>query len=182
MIYLVSDPNRYIGRLDEVTDNLISPGFFVYMYARKEAPLSSQIDGTRATFSELIKAEAGIADEDPNDVAEIENDVRATSYGFERLETLPLSFAYAGHTFTATGLTAGNVSNALKIDIAAYVAPTSGSSSGGGGGSSTTSTTGHSTVNVVVNGKTENAGTETKSTEDGKSTVTVTLKFLFLIR
>jgi hypothetical protein len=35
MIYLISEANRYIGRLDEVTDNLISPNYFVYMYARK---------------------------------------------------------------------------------------------------------------------------------------------------
>jgi Fic family protein len=91
MIYLISEANRFIGRLDEVTDNLISPSYFVYMYARKEATLSSQIEGTRATFSDLIKAEAGMADEVPNDVKEIENYIRATSYGFERLETLPLS-------------------------------------------------------------------------------------------
>lgn len=91
MIYLISEANRYIGRLDEVTDNLISPNYFVYMYARKEATLSSQIEGTQATFSDLIKAEAGMADEVPNDVKEIENYIRAISYGFERLETLPLS-------------------------------------------------------------------------------------------
>jgi len=91
MIYLISEANRYIGRLDEVTDTLISPSYFVYMYARKEATLSSQIEGTRATFSDLIKAEAGMSDEVPNDVKEIENYVKATSYGFDRLETLPLS-------------------------------------------------------------------------------------------
>jgi len=73
MIYLISEANRFIGRLDEVTDNLISPSYFVYMYARKEAALSSQIEGTRATFSDLIKAEAGMSDEVPNDVKEIEN-------------------------------------------------------------------------------------------------------------
>ena len=39
----------------------------------------------------MIKAEAGMADEVPNDVKEIENYIRATSYGYERLETLPLS-------------------------------------------------------------------------------------------
>ena len=91
MIYLISEANRYIGRLDEVTDTLISPSYFVYMYARKEATFSSQIEGTRATFSDLIKAEAGMVDEVPNDVKEIENYIKATSYGFERLETLPLS-------------------------------------------------------------------------------------------
>ncbi|MBS4030901.1 MAG: Fic family protein [Clostridiales bacterium] len=53
--------------------------------------MSSQIEGTRATFSDLIKAEAGMTDEVPNDVEEIENYIKATNYGFERLETLPLS-------------------------------------------------------------------------------------------
>lgn len=60
MIYLISEANRYIGRLDEVMDNLISPNYFVYMYARKEA-----------TFSDLIKAEAGMIDEVPNDVKKL---------------------------------------------------------------------------------------------------------------
>lgn len=91
IIFLVSEANRFIGRLDEITDNLISPGYFVYMYARKEAALSSQIEGTKATFSDLIKAEAGITDEVPKDVQEIENYIKATDYGFERIETLPLS-------------------------------------------------------------------------------------------
>ena len=91
MIYLISESNRFIGRLDEVTDTLISPNYFVYMYARKEATLSSQIEGTQATFSDLIKAEAGMADEVPKDVKEIENYIKAINYGFERIETLPLS-------------------------------------------------------------------------------------------
>lgn len=91
MIFLISEANRLIGRLDEVTDTLISPNYFVYMYARKEATLSSQIEGTQATFSDLIKAEAGMVDEVPNDVKEIGNYIKAINYGFERLETLPLS-------------------------------------------------------------------------------------------
>jgi Fic family protein len=91
MIYLLSEANRYIGRLDEVTDTLIAPNYFVYMYARKEATLSSQIEGTQATFSDLIKAEAGIEEDVPNDVKEIENYIKAIDYGFKRMETLPLS-------------------------------------------------------------------------------------------
>jgi hypothetical protein len=35
MVYLISEANRFIGRLDEVTDTLISPNYFVYMYAIK---------------------------------------------------------------------------------------------------------------------------------------------------
>jgi len=73
IIFLISEANRFIGRLDEVTDTLISPSYFVYMYARKEATLSSQIEGTRATFSDLIKAEAGIDEGIPNDVKESVN-------------------------------------------------------------------------------------------------------------
>ena len=55
MIYLLSEAGRQLGRLDEVTDSLIAPNYFVYMYARKEAALSSQIEGTRATFTDLIR-------------------------------------------------------------------------------------------------------------------------------
>jgi len=90
LFYLASEANRFIGRLDEITDILISPSYFVYMYARKEATLSSQIEGTQATFTDLIKIEAGI-NEVPNDVKEIENYINALNYGFERLENLPLS-------------------------------------------------------------------------------------------
>lgn len=71
MIYLISEANRIIGRSDEVTDNLSSPSHFLYMYARKEATRSSQIEDTRATFSNLIKTEVGMADEVPNDVKEL---------------------------------------------------------------------------------------------------------------
>jgi len=42
----------------------------IYLYARQEATLSSQIEGTQATFSDLIKREAGINDELPDDVKE----------------------------------------------------------------------------------------------------------------
>ena len=73
----------------------------------------------------------------------------------------------------------GNVSDAIKIDIAAYVAPSgdsgSGSSSGNNGGSGTTtpSQPSQGSVIVIVNGIEQNAGTETKTTEGGQSVVTV---------
>jgi hypothetical protein len=96
-------------------------------------------------------------------------------------------------TFTnPTGLTAGakdiylkvkdssgNVSDAIKIDIAAYVAQSgdsgSGSYSGNNGGSGTTtpSQPSQGSVIVIVNGIEQNAGTETKTTEGGQSVVTV---------
>lgn len=84
-------------------------------------------------------------------------------------------------TITANTRPLGSTDN-VSADITCYSntvsvtvpTPSSGGSSGGSGGGSTSSnTTGQGTVNVIVNGKTQNAGTETKSTENGKSTVTV---------
>jgi Fic family protein len=86
------EANRFIGKLEEITDILIAPSLFVEMFARKEATLSSQIEGTQATFSDLIRVEAGIKDKDiPDDVKEIKNYLTALNYGLERVATLPLS-------------------------------------------------------------------------------------------
>ena len=62
------------------------------MYVRKEAVLSSQIEGTQASLNDLLKAEAKILEpSSPSDVNEIINYVSALSYGLERIDTLPLS-------------------------------------------------------------------------------------------
>lgn len=92
LINLLSEANRFIGKLDEITDILISPSFFVEMFARKESALSSQIEGTQATLSDFIKAEAGIKGKEiPDDVKEIENYFKALNHGLNRVNTLPLS-------------------------------------------------------------------------------------------
>ena len=51
MIKLLSDADRKLGRLDGITQILPNPQLFVAMYVRKEAVLSSQIEGTQASFS-----------------------------------------------------------------------------------------------------------------------------------
>lgn len=62
------------------------------MYVRKEATLSSQIEGTQATFEDVLKAEARIEDaEIHKDVGEVLNYIAAMKYGIERLKELPLS-------------------------------------------------------------------------------------------
>ena len=92
IVNLLAEANRYIGKLDEITDILISPTLFVEMYAKKEATLSSQIEGTQATFSDLINMEAGIKDNEiPDDVKEISNYLVALNYGIHRVHSLPLS-------------------------------------------------------------------------------------------
>ena len=70
-------------------------------------------------------------------------------------------------TYTVTAADSSTQAYTVTVNVA------SSSSSGGGGGSSTTGTSGTGAVEVVVNGKTENAGTETNSTEDGKTVLTV---------
>ena len=62
------------------------------MYVRKEAVLSSQIEGTQSSLQDLLAAEANAAGADtPRDVDEVVNYVRAMNHGLQRLEHLPLS-------------------------------------------------------------------------------------------
>src|SRR5439155_534368 len=61
-------------------------------FVRREAVLSSRIEGTQATLGELLAAEAGAAVErSPDDLREVANYVVALEYGVRRLRTLPLS-------------------------------------------------------------------------------------------
>ncbi|NEW92802.1 Fic family protein [Rhodopseudomonas sp. BR0M22] len=83
---------RALGRLDGVTMLLPRQELFLYMYVRKEAVLSSQIEGTQSTLSDLLRFETEAQAGQPiDDVREVSNYVDAMMYGLERLEELPLS-------------------------------------------------------------------------------------------
>lgn len=89
---LLSRADRALGRLDGSIRTLPNPDLFVFMYVRKEAVLSSQIEGTQSSLNDLLEAEAEIFDPDrPRDVEEVLAYVRAMNYGLTRLDTLPLS-------------------------------------------------------------------------------------------
>jgi Fic family protein len=89
---LLSDADRALGRLDGSIQTLPHPDLFVYMYVRKEAVLSSQIEGTQSSLQDLLAEEADLADDArPRDVAEVVNYVRAMNYGLARLGELPVS-------------------------------------------------------------------------------------------
>jgi Fic family protein len=89
---LLGDAALALGRLDGLAVNLPNPDLFVSMYVRKEAVLSSQIEGTQATLEDVLAFEVEAAKEGiPADAAEVVNYVRAMSYGNRRLQTLPLS-------------------------------------------------------------------------------------------
>jgi Fic family protein len=91
---LLSRADQAVGRLDGVIQTVPNPDFFVYMYVRREAVLSSQIEGTQSTLDDLlaVELEPKPAWRDlPRDVDEIVNYVRAMNYGLGRLAELPLS-------------------------------------------------------------------------------------------
>ena len=90
---LMERANRALGRLDGVTTILPDTELFLYFYVRKEAVLSSQIEGTQSSLSDLLLYES---DEMPgvpmDDVVEVSNYVAALNHGLERLrDGFPLS-------------------------------------------------------------------------------------------
>lgn len=89
MLTLLSEADRKLGRLDGSTDMLPNPDLFVMNYVRKEALLSSQIEGTQASFIDI--AENCDPDETTSDVQDVCNYVNAMNYGLERLKTFPMS-------------------------------------------------------------------------------------------
>ncbi|WP_009632925.1 Fic family protein [Synechocystis sp. PCC 7509] len=92
MWHLLSQADRALGRLDGSTDALPNPDLFVFMYVRKEAVLSSQIEGTQASLIDVLEFESQTLQPDnPQDVAQVVNYVAAVNYGLERLKTLPIS-------------------------------------------------------------------------------------------
>jgi Fic family protein len=93
LLPFIERANRALGRLDGVTSILPSPPLFLFMYVRKEALLSSQIEGTQSSLSDLLLFEN---DEIPmvpiDDVQEVSNYVAAMDYGLKRLRGgFPLS-------------------------------------------------------------------------------------------
>ena len=82
-----------LGRLDSVTRFLPNKELFLYTYVRKEAVLSSQIEGTQSSLSDLLLYEQAQAPGTPlDDVVEVSNYVAALEHGLQRLrEGFPLS-------------------------------------------------------------------------------------------
>lgn len=89
---LLSQADRALGRLDGATDALPNPDLFVFMYVRKEAVLSSQIEGTQASLIDVLEFESQALEPDnPQEVEEVVNYISAINYGLARLQELPIS-------------------------------------------------------------------------------------------
>ena len=81
-----------LGQLQGVSSIVADPQRFLYAYVRKEAVLSSQIEGTQSSLSDLLAFEAEAAPTGNDDVVETSNYVAAMTYGLQRLnEGFPLS-------------------------------------------------------------------------------------------
>jgi Fic family protein len=89
---LLSTADRSLARLDGITTVLPNPDFFIAMYVKKEALLSSQIEGTQASLEGVLEFEADlIPKENLDEIKEVINYVRALNHGIERLKELPMS-------------------------------------------------------------------------------------------
>ncbi len=92
LVAALSAADRAVGRLAGEGRRLPNPHLLIRPFVRREAVLSSRIEGTQATLGELLAAEAGAAVErSPADLREVGNYVVALEYGVERLRDLPLS-------------------------------------------------------------------------------------------
>lgn len=89
---LLEKANLALGRLDGMSEMIPDASLFLYMYVRKEAVLSSQIEGTQSSLSDLLTFELKDLPGAPvNDVEEVSNYVAAMNYALKRLDELPLS-------------------------------------------------------------------------------------------
>ncbi len=94
LIYKHSTAERLLGKLDGISQLLPDVDFFIFMYIRKDAASSSQIEGTRATMIDAIEAEAKTSESLPSDVDDILHYIKALNYGLDRLKEFPMSLRF----------------------------------------------------------------------------------------
>jgi hypothetical protein len=88
LIAKLIDANRRLATLDGLSSRIPNMDLFVSMYVRKEALLSSQIEGTQCTLDDILNP---FAEENTNlNVSDVVNYIRAEEYAINRLQTLPL--------------------------------------------------------------------------------------------
>ncbi len=82
------DANKKIATLEALSSRIPNMGLFVSMYVRKEALLSSQIEGTQCTLEDILNP---LLEKNANrDVSDVVNYIHATEFAIARLNTLPL--------------------------------------------------------------------------------------------
>ena len=94
-INLLAEANRHLGNLNGVGALLPNPNLLIVPYMRREAVLSSKIEGTQTSLSDLFYFEAARKEEQKaeakkTDILEVVNYVKAMDYGLKRLKELPI--------------------------------------------------------------------------------------------
>lgn len=88
LLNLLVNANKAISKLEAISSRLPSVPLFMSMYVRKEALLSSQIEGTQATLDDIL--DPYIEQNTNQNISEVINYIKATDFATERLKTLPL--------------------------------------------------------------------------------------------
>jgi Fic family protein len=93
LVEILSSADRALGELAGIGRSLPNPHLLVRPFLRREAVLSSRIEGTQASLSDVMAYEAVQLPlfDAPDDVREVHNYVRALEYGLERMSSLPVS-------------------------------------------------------------------------------------------
>ena len=90
-VQLLSAADAAVGQLQGLTQLIQDPELLVGPYLRREAVASSRIEGTQASLSDVLQAEAADGERSSEDVAEVERYLAATRHGYEAIRTLPIS-------------------------------------------------------------------------------------------
>ena len=113
LISALSDADRELSKLTTLAGNFPFPRLLTQPFMRREAVLSSRIEGTRASLADLYNYESAQLSflEPTDDVREVHNYVLALDYGLERLETLPVSLRLIReiHAKLMEGVRGGNL-------------------------------------------------------------------------
>jgi len=111
LVTALADASMLVGRLAGEGRRLPNPHALIRPFIRREAVLSSRIEGTQATLGELLAAEVGATVErSPDDLREVGNYVRALEHGIKRLQSLPMSLRLVRelHEHLMTGVRGGH--------------------------------------------------------------------------
>jgi Fic family protein len=109
LVSRISKADLAVGTLSGLGETLPNPHLLIYPFIRREAVLSSRIEGTKSSLSDLLLFEATQV-EKRGDVKEVQNYVRAMEYGLKRLNEFPLSLKFIRelHSILMEGVRGGH--------------------------------------------------------------------------
>ncbi|MFW3146216.1 MAG: Fic family protein [Thermoplasmatota archaeon] len=127
LLSILVDAQTNLGRLDGASDLLPDPELFVMMYVKKEAVLSSQIEGTQASLMDVLEFEADALDPDkPKDVKEVVNYIRAIYHGIDKIKAgsgLDLELIRELHLILMEGTRGGELRSGEFRKVQNWVGP-----------------------------------------------------------